>query len=301
MTARPVSNIHKPLPHTFDEVLIGIANEQKPLVETINAKPFLKWVGGKRSVLPKLLERLPDSYNSYFEPFAGGGALYFELQPATAYISDINFYLIITYKAVRDNVDELVKLLKAHEKKHDKEYFLKTRARLSTERDQIKIASIFIYLNKTCFNGLYRVNKKGGFNVPIGSYKNPNIVSEDNLRACSEVLQGATISQHSFEQVKIKKGAFYYIDPPYHQTYSQYDGSGFGDEEHTKLADFCHKIDKAGGFFMVSNSDTKLVRTLYKGYTIDEVQASRSVSCKAHQRGKEYELIIRNYTRSDGK
>lgn len=301
MTPRPASKIHQPLPHTFDEVLHGIADEQRPDKQTLNAKPFLKWVGGKRSILPLLLERIPEEYTAYYEPFVGGGALFFETQPKIAYLSDINFYLIITYKAVRDNIEDLIRSLKIHEKKHDKEYFLKARKQLSIEKDPTKIASLFIYLNKTCFNGLYRVNKSGGFNVPIGSYKNPAIADEDTLRACSRILQGAKIAQHGFEQVKIQKGAFYYIDPPYHNTYSQYDGSGFGEKEHANLALFCKEIDKKGGYFMLSNSDTDLVRTLYKGYTIEEVQASRSVSCKAHQRGKEYELLIRNYTRSDGK
>jgi DNA adenine methylase len=301
MTPRPASKIHQPLEHTFDEVLRGIADEQRPLEQTLNAKPFLKWVGGKRSILPLLLERMPEEYTAYYEPFVGGGALFFETQPKTAYLSDINFYLIITYKVVRDDVDRLIKNLKIHNSRHNKEYYLKARKRLSTEKDPTKIAGLFIYINKTCFNGLYRVNKSGGFNVPMGSYKNPKIADEETLRACSAVLQGVKIAQHGFEQVKIQKGAFYYIDPPYHNTYSQYDGSGFGEKEHADLALFCKEIDKKGGYFMLSNSDTDLVRTLYKGYTIDEVQASRSVSCKAHQRGKEYELIIRNYARSDGK
>jgi len=300
MTARPVSKFHKPLPYEFDEVLEAIANEQRIIEKSFTAKPFLKWVGGKRSILPELLKRLPEEYNEYYEPFVGGGALFFELQPKKAYLSDINFYLIITYQAVKDNLDELIKLLAKHKKNHCKEYYLKQRAKLSKEKDPVKIAGLFIYINKTCFNGLYRVNKSGGFNVPMGSYKNPNILDEETLSNCSKVLKNTKISQHGFEQVKIKKGAFYYIDPPYHKTYSQYDGSGFGEKEHIKLADFCKKIDKKGGYFMLSNSDTDLVRTLYKGYNIDEVQASRSVSCKAHQRGKEYELIIRNYTRSDG-
>jgi DNA adenine methylase len=139
------------------------------------------------------------------------------------------------------------------------------------------------------------VNKAGEFNVPMGNYKNPNIVDDETLRTDSIVLQGVKIEQKQFSQVSIKKNAFYYLDPPYHNTYAGYDGSGFGDAEHEKLADFCCKIDKAGGYFMLSNSDTDFVRTLYKGYHIEQIQASRSVSCKAHQRGKEYELLIRNY------
>jgi len=286
---------HEPLGDSFDGVLTAISNEQRPEHRTLSAKPFLKWVGGKRSILPELLKRLPSNYDSYHEPFMGGGALYFALQPKEAYLSDINFHLVITFKAVKNDVDRLIRNLKLHANKHNKEYYLNARKRLFKEKDPTKIAGLFIYLNKTCFNGLYRVNKSGGFNVPMGDYKNPAIVDETNLINCSKVLQGAEIEQGSFNREKIYKGDFYYLDPPYHNTYSQYDGSGFGDKEHADLAQFCRDIDKKGGYFMLSNSDTELVRKLYKGYNIEVVSASRSVSCKANQRGKENELIIRNY------
>lgn len=286
---------HNWLPHNFDEVLTAIADEQKPEGRTIAARPFLKWVGGKRSVLPELTKRLPKEYNTYVEPFLGGGALYFAIQPEYAYLSDINFHLIITFQAIKDDVKTVIQLLKIHENNHNKEYYLKARLKLFQEKDKAKIAAWFIYLNKTCFNGLYRVNSNGFFNVPMGDYKNPLIVDEKNLLACSQVLQTAEIRQQSFEQIKPSGNHFYYLDPPYHETYDGYNGNGFGDEEHRKLADFCRKIDKVGGYFMLSNSDTDLVRTLYSGYNIEVVSASRSVSCKAHQRGKENELIIRNY------
>lgn len=261
----------------------------------VSARPFLKWVGGKRSIINFLLERMPREYKAYHEPFLGGGALFFAEQPNKAYLSDINFHLIITFTAVRDNVDELIKLLTIHQANHNKAYYLKARVKLFEETEPVKIAALFIYLNKTCFNGLYRVNKAGKFNVPMGAYKNPAILDEPNLRNASQVLQGVEIKQHNFTQLKPKKGDFYYIDPPYHTTYSQYSNDGFGDEEHKRLADYCKTIDGLGGYFMVSNSDTPFVRELYKGYNIEQVSASRSVSCKAHQRGKENELIIRNY------
>jgi DNA adenine methylase len=286
---------HEGLGMGFDEALTAIANEHKPLTRTIVARPFLKWVGGKRSILPELLKRMPAEYEAYHEPFLGGGALYFAVQPQEAYLSDVNFHLILTFKAVRDNVEEVIKQLKYHERLHNKEYYLKARLKLFKEKDNVKLAALFIYLNKTCFNGLYRVNKGGGFNVPMGDYTNPNILDEENLRNASQVLKSADIQQFGFEHMKIHKNDFYYLDPPYHETYSGYDGSGFGDLEHTKLAEFCRKIDQKGGYFMVSNSDTEFVRKLYKGYNIEVVSASRMVSCKAHQRGKENELIIRNY------
>ena len=286
---------HEPLDGDFDSVLSAIAGEQRPETTSFTARPFLKWVGGKRSILPELLKRIPSEYDAYHEPFVGGGALYFALQPKEAYLSDYNFHLIITYQAVRDDVEGLIRQLKYHERLHNKEYYLKARQKLFREKENTKLAALFIYLNKTCFNGLYRVNAGGGFNVPMGDYKNPLILDEENLRNASKLLQSADITQHSFEQTKIHKGDFYYIDPPYHETYDGYNGNGFGDEMHTKLAEFCRKIDAKGGYFMVSNSDTPFVRELYKGYHIEIVSASRMVSCKAHQRGKENELIIRNY------
>ena len=178
---------------------------------------------------------------------------------------------------------------------HNKEYYLNARKRLSEEKNKAKIAALFIYINRTCYNGLYRVNKKGEFNVPMGNYKNPLIVDEENLRNVSSLLQGMDIRQHSFEETALQKGAFYYLDPPYHKTYSGYDGGGFADGEHENLAEFCHKIDKVGGYFMLSNSDTDFVRKLYKGYKIENIMASRSISCKSEGRGKKGELLIRNY------
>ncbi len=286
---------HDPIDGSFNDVLQTIAGQDVSDLH-ISAKPFVKWVGGKRSALPHLTEQAKVGFTGYYcEPFVGGGALFFEIQPENAHLSDINFTLIATYSAVRDTVDDVVRHLKRHKKNHNKEYYGRVRARLNTETDRAKIAAIFIYLNKTCFNGLYRVNKSGGFNVPIGSYENPSILDEDNLRACSASLKDTVIEQKDFTQLKPKKNTFYYLDPPYHTTYSQYNGAGFGKEEHEKLADFCNEINKVGSYFLLSNSDTPLIRFLYSKYTIEVIQASRSVSCKAHQRGKENELIIKNY------
>lgn len=294
MTRPP--KFHAPLEGDFDSVLSAIANENKPTEQTLSVHPFLKWVGGKRSILPELLKRMPKNYHSYYEPFLGGGALYFAVQPEYAYLSDANFHLIITFKAVRNDVEGLIRFLKVHASRHSKEYYLNARNRLFKEKNPTKIASLLIYLNKTCYNGLYRVNKTGQFNVPIGDYKDPAILDEKNLRNASKLLQGADIYQQDFSQVPIIKNAFYYIDPPYHKTYDGYNENGFGEKEHAELAKFCHEIDKKGGYFLVSNSNTSFVRNIYKGYTIERVSASRFVSCKAHQRGKTNELIIRNYT-----
>jgi DNA adenine methylase len=287
--------MHKPLVGAFDEVLTNIANEQKPETKTA-ARPFLKWVGGKRSILPDLLERMPKEYGRYYEPFLGGGALFFAVQPQKAFLSDINFHLIVTFQSVRDHVDRVIAQLKIIEKKHDAKFYAKARLLLFKEKDPVLIAALFIYLNKTCYNGLYRVNKSGFFNVPMGDYKNPLIVDEPNLWACAKLLEGKDIVQQNFDQLKPRVGDFYYLDPPYHETYSGYSGGGFGDAEHIALAAFAKLIDDKGAKFMLSNSDTPFVRKLYKGYTIEKVSASRMVSCKANQRGKENELIIRNYS-----
>ena len=285
---------HDPIKEDFNEVLKAVADGNMP-DKSFTARPFVKWVGGKRSIVNELMARIPKTYSSYHELFLGGGALFFSLKPEKAYLSDINFYLIITYRAIRDDVGRVISSLKVHKRNHGLEYYQKARIQLGKEQDPIKVASLFIYINKTCYNGLYRVNKSGFFNVPMGKYEDPAIVDEDNLMACSAFLQNTDIFQHSFTHVRPDKNQFYYLDPPYHQTYSGYDGTGFGDVEHTQLAQFCRTIDSKSGFFMLSNSDTPFVRELYKGYNIEIVSASRFISCKGNDRNKKNELIIRNY------
>jgi len=287
--------VMKPLAGDLDSVLAVIADENRPALQEVVARPFVKWVGGKRSILPELLARLPASYTTYHEPFIGGGALFFAVQPQIAYLSDVNLPLVLTFQAVRDDVDALIAELERHAASHNKPYFLNARKEFGRETDGTKLAALFIYLNKTCFNGLYRVNKSGLFNVPIGSYTNPTILDEANLRQVSQALQSATLKQHPFLQVPLEEGGFYYLDPPYHRTYDGYDSSRFGDTDHQELANFCSGLKKAGAYFMISNSNNAFVRSLYREFHIEEVQASRSVSCKGDQRGKETELIIRNY------
>lgn len=295
MSRKP--KMHEPLNASFGNVLAAIADEQKPEArEESAAKPFLKWVGGKRSILPQLIERMPASYETYRELFVGGGALFFAVQPKKAALSDVNFHLMITYRAVRDNLAALIEELKIHEKMHSKKHYYATRELFAVEQEPIKIAALFIYLNKTCFNGLYRVNRDGMFNVPMGDYKNPGLYDDAVLKADSMALQHVQLQQCPFDQVKVAKGDFVYLDPPYHKTFSNYDSSQFGDEAHARLAEFCKRIDKAGAHFMLSNSDTDYVRTLYSGFSVENVEATRNVSCKVASRGKETEIIVRNYT-----
>ena len=266
--------------------------------------PIVKWVGGKRQLMFELLKNMPKSYNRYFEPFIGGGALFFELQPENAYISDMNEELINLYTVVRDNVYELIDDLSKHEV--SKEYFLEIRNIDRTEKyaelSNVERASRFIYLNRTCFNGMYRVNSQGQFNVPFGHYKNPRIIDENNLLNCSELLKKTEIKCADFSEIltKVKKGDFVYFDPPYvplneTSSFTSYTKDGFDIDMQIKLRDVCDELDSMGVKFMLSNSDTKLVKELYANYEIKKIFASRAINANADGRGKITEVLVRNY------
>lgn len=266
--------------------------------------PIVKWVGGKRQLMFELIKNMPKSYNRYFEPFIGGGALFFELQPENAYISDMNEELINLYSVVRDNVYELIEDLSKHEV--SKEYFLEIRNIDRTEKyaelSGVERASRFIYLNRTCFNGMYRVNSQGQFNVPFGHYKNPRIIDENNLLNCSELLKKTEIKCADFSEVltKVQKGDFVYFDPPYvplneTSSFTSYTKDGFDIDMQFKLRDVCDELDSLGVKFMLSNSDTKLVNELYVNYEIKKVFASRQINANADGRGKITEVLVRNY------
>jgi len=266
--------------------------------------PIVKWVGGKRQLMFELLKNMPENYNRYFEPFIGGGALFFELQPDNAYISDMNEELINLYKVVRDNVEELITDLQKHD--ISKEYFMEIRNIDRTEEyenwSDVQKASRFIYLNRTCFNGMYRVNSKGEFNVPFGHYKNPRILDENNLINCSNLLQKTEIKHADFSKIlkKVKKGDFVYFDPPYvplseTSSFTSYTKDGFDMDMQFKLRDVCDELDSMGVKFLLSNSDTKLVNELYENYNIKKVFASRQINANADGRGKITEVLVRNY------
>lgn len=266
--------------------------------------PIVKWVGGKRQLMFELLKNMPKSYNRYFEPFIGGGALFFELQPQNGYISDMNEELINLYSVVRDDVYELIDDLNKH--KVSKEYFLKIRNLDRTEKynklSDIQKASRFIYLNRTCFNGLYRVNSQGQFNVPFGNYKNPKIVDAENLINCSKLLKNTEICCADFSGIlnKVQKGDFVYFDPPYvplneTSSFTSYTKDGFDIDMQFKLRDVCDELDNKGVMFMLSNSDTKLVNELYSNYEIKKVFASRAINANGNGRGKITEVLVRNY------
>lgn len=266
--------------------------------------PIVKWVGGKRQLMFELLKNMPETYNRYFEPFIGGGALFFELQPQNGYISDMNEELINLYTVVRDDVYNLIDDLNKHE--ISKEYFLKIRNLDRTEKynklSDLQKASRFIYLNRTCFNGMYRVNSQGQFNVPFGDYKNPRIVDTGNLINCSNLLKNTEICCADFSEIlnKVQKGDFVYFDPPYvplneTSSFTSYTKDGFDLDMQFKLRDVCDELDSMGVMFMLSNSDTKLVNELYSNYEIKKVFASRAINANGNGRGKITEVLVRNY------
>ena len=265
--------------------------------------PFVKWAGGKRTLLTELIARLPANFGRYFEPFVGGGALFFAIKDRTtnALLSDSNLELVIAYNVMRKDPDRLIAMLEEHTRRHSKDYYYRIRAQHSLQ-DPIKIAARFIYLNKTCYNGLYRVNKKGNFNVPIGRYAVPSIYDRDNIMACHKALRVARIEYRDFETIDPQTGDFVYCDPPYHPigetaSFTKYTEADFSEQDQTRLRDFALRLHSQGTYVIVSNSDTPLVRQLYDHpvFKVATVQAPRFVNCKPTKRGPIDELVITTY------
>jgi len=266
---------------------------------------LVKWAGGKKQLLTQFNRFFPAKIEKYFDIFVGGGAVAFyviqKYHPKEVFISDSNKELIDTYEVIRDNPNELIEILKEHKKKHNKEYYYKIRELIPENLFKIERAGRFIYLNKSCFNGLYRVNSKGQFNVPIGSSKNPAILMGEDLRLISRLLQKVTIKNISFEHILnyAKKGDFIYLDPPYFplkkESFTTYTAGKFLQKEQEQLADIFREVDKRGCKIMLSNSDTEFIKTLYKGYKIHIVKATRMINCDATKRGKINELVVLNY------
>lgn len=266
-------------------------------------RPFIKWVGGKTQLLPELVKRVPKTMDRYYEPFLGGGALFFRLQPEQAILTDINSDLVSLYRVIRDSVEALIEDMDQHV--YDKDYFYRLRSvdRTSAYKTwtDVQRASRLIYLNKTCYNGLYRVNSKGQFNVPFGRYTNPTILNADNLRACSRALQGTAIALTDFRAVSdaARPGDFVYFDPPYAPlsataNFTGYTKDGFDRDMQYALRDLCRDLDRAGVQFMVSNSSAPLVLDLYDEFTVDLVYATRLINSKAGGRGKIPEVLVTN-------
>ncbi len=273
-------------------------------------KPVLKWAGGKRQLIQELKKALPpDGYERYIEPFIGGGALLFELQPAKAVINDYNAELTNLYKVIRDDVETLIELLDSYKVKHCKEFYYEVRAldRLDDfdKLSDVEKAARTVYLNRTCYNGLFRVNSQGYFNTPIGRYVNPQICDKENLLAIQSYLKKnkVRINTGDFEKTALlaKAGDFVYLDPPYYplsptSSFTDYTSAGFGEEEQIRLKKLCDKLTKKGVLFLQSNSDCEYIRNLYDGYQIKEVEVRRSINSKKDKRDNIKEVLIANYS-----
>ena len=295
--------VFQSIPAAYDAKEIQKLIAQKP-------KPFVKWVGGKRQLLKQFrdLELYPPEFfdpieNTYYEPFVGGGAVFFDLLPEHAELSDLNRELVIAYNVIKNNIDELIELLRQH--RYNKEYYLDIRAKNIDELQDIEIASRFIFLNKTGFNGLYRVNRKGQFNVPFGRYNNPVICDEENLRRVSKALQNVTIKHQDYSSVlkSAKKGDFIYFDPPYYplsqtSSFTAYTSEKFLEREQIELRNAFIALHKRGCYVMLSNSDTPFINDLYAnidGVTIHKIIAGRAINSKGSRRGKITEVLVTNY------
>ncbi len=267
-------------------------------------RPFLKWAGGKGQLLEQLWPLLPAGpFAQYFEPFVGSAALFFALRPKSATLSDVNRELIDCYRAVKGHVDDVIAALEQH--RYDEVRYYEVREQQPAALALAARAARTIYLNKTGYNGLYRVNRAGRFNVPFGRYTNPGFRSPEsleNLRACARALRGARVCVRDFGEVvrHAKKGDFVYFDPPYvplsdTSDFTLYVPGGFGPEEQARLATVVDALTGAGVVVMLSNSDTPMVRELYARYRIDTVTAARSINSRASRRGKVREVVVRNY------
>lgn len=267
------------------------------------ASPVLKWAGGKSQLLPRLEAYFPQprSYLRYFEPFLGGGAVFFHFQPIKALLSDLNAELINVYVVIRDHVDELIASLLRH--KNDADYYHYVRGLKPAQLSRVKRASRFLYLNKWCYNGLYRVNSKGEFNVPRGTYKNPpRIFDEANLRNVSRLLASAELRVASYEKVlaTVGEGDFVYLDPPYAPlsataNFTRYTKDSFDAADQKRLAQALHELDRRGARFLLNNHNTPELRRLYDGFNIEITFAKRMINSRADRRGGVEELIVTNY------
>jgi DNA adenine methylase len=257
----------------------------------------LKWAGGKGQLLGKLRARVPKTYDRYFEPFLGGGALFFALQPARGVLSDVNREIIDCYTAVRDEVSALVTALRDH--RYDEDHYYAVRDADPAKLARVERAARTIFLNKTGFNGLYRVNRSGKFNVPFGRYAKPAICDEENLRACSAALANVELVAADFGKMATRAAAgdFVYFDPPYvplsrTAAFTAYAPGGFDLDAQARLAGVFGKLVERGVVVLLSNSDVPAIRKLYAPYRIDTIEATRVINCKATRRGPVHELLV---------
>lgn len=269
-------------------------------------KPLLKWVGGKTKLLPELVKRMPKKYGRYFEPFAGGAALFFHLEPARAVLGDLNADLMNTYTGVQRDPKAVLRALRKHEQAHGKRYYYDLRDRLNRrERSMaytVQRAAAFLYLNRTCFNGLYRENQRGLFNVPMGRYKNPTIYNPELVRSAHRALGPEVHVRHNDYKHSVfdaTYGDFVYFDPPYDplsltSSFTAYGARGFSRDDQVELAEFAASLARRGIDVMLSNSNTKFIRDLYRGigFKLSRVSCPRAINSDASKRGMVSELII---------
>lgn len=273
--------------------------------KNILINPIVKWVGGKRQLLTEIMPLIKKNCSTYVEPFVGGGAVFFDLQPKKAIINDFNSELINVYMVVRDFSEELISELEKHNKNNNEDYYYEIRALDRTpgfsKLSNIEKAARILYLNKTCYNGLYRVNSSGQFNSPYGKYKNPNIVNAISLRAMSKYLRNnkIDIKQGDYRDTLkgLRRGAFVYLDPPYmpissSSSFTGYTENGFLYEHQLLLKKECDKLREKGISFLQSNSDCPEIRELYSDYNIKTVQAKRTINSNAKKRGEINEVLI---------
>jgi DNA adenine methylase len=266
--------------------------------QTVSPRPFLKWAGGKGKLIQQYIPYLPKKFKTYYEPFLGGAAVFFYLNPPSAALTDINAELVNAYLCVRDNVEKLILNLEVHQLRHCRDYYYEVRQ--SPGVTNIEKAARLIYLNKTCFNGLYRENSKGAFNVPIGKYKNPKICNAALLRSVSAALQNAQINVRPFEDILEHASScddFVYFDPPYHplsptSNFTAYTRYSFSQDDQIRLKYVFAELAERGVKVMLSNSDCKFIRELYSDFTINSIIAPRLINSDARKRGNITELLI---------
>ena len=263
-------------------------------------KPILKWAGGKTALLERIKERMPDYYGTYVEPFVGGGAVFLNLSEGKAVINDINKELINCYIQVRDHLEDLLLILDDLQAVHSEEKYYELRSEFNIRKAENKYelydAALMIYLNRAGFNGMYRENTAGNFNIPSGKKKKVVLYERDNFQEVSNKLKKARILNEDFESAvrTAKEGDFVYFDSPYDETFDEYQKGGFPRSEHERLAQLCEKLTDNNIYFMLSSSDSAFIRNLYRNYSIDEVQIQRMIGLK-RARKIETELLIKNY------
>ena len=286
-----------------------MAQEYQQIV--VEPKPFVKWAGGKRQLLAELEKNFPKQFGTYFEPFLGGGAVLFDLLAKKpnlkCSVSDLNSDLVLAYVTIRDKLGRLIESLENHSKNYHKDstdYYYEVRKQ--EPKTQIEKVSRLLFLNKTCFNGLYRVNSKGKFNVPLGRYTNPNIVNRENLITASKFLQSEKIkiSCRDFESIlkDAKKGDFVYFDPPYQPVsdtanFTSYTHRDFTEDDLQRLADLANQLNSKGVHVLLSNSNTKIVKKMFssKKWKVKEIAVNRAINSNSQKRTGHKEILIKNY------